>query len=677
MTKKIVKTWSVLLLVLITPGILWSQEDDYFVERAIPVKNVNHLTGFFGDRIEKNQDVYLKQFPIEDYMDFVAKQDHTDWTWVKAEQHGKWIESAILASAQSGDKELRAKVMDVFSRLLSLQEEEGYVGPTAKEIRTPDSPLRGMDPYELYFVQHALITASEQLDDPRGLDAAKALGDYFIKYIGPGKAEFWPSPDYHYPENVGRELSGQSNIAGHSVHYGWEGTLLIDPMSRLYLKTRDPKYLEWCIWAVNNLDKWSGFESYSKLDAVAEGKIGVDELQPYVHSHTFHMNFLGFLNLYRITGEKTYLDKVVAAWNDIAERQMYITGGVSVAEHYENSYIKPLEGNIVETCATMSWMQLTQYLLELTGDVKYADAMERLTWNHVFAAQSEDGAICKYHTAPNGVKPEGYFRNHDCCTASGGRILSMMPSFIYAQKENEIFINQFVGSEATFDLGSGDDFTLEQKTGFPEKDQINLIVKSSNETASTINIRIPQWSQNPTVKLNGKMQKNVFPGEYFSLNRNWKKGDKITINLPMELEWVEHENYLDVTLNYLEGGEHMYEGVPDQENAPYALMRGPVVYMVDNIWLDAKNPDYPKDVASDVKVMVSTNPDYPETKLKTKDQILGPVYEVPVVINGTETKVPMVPFSNAGQWYRDEDSKGDRYAPTYSYAIWLKKAEKL
>ncbi len=60
-----------------------------------------------------------------------------------------------------------------------------------------------MDAYELYFLQHALLTAYEQWHDERGLNAAKKLGDYFIKYIGPGKAEFWPSKE-HYPDNVGR-----------------------------------------------------------------------------------------------------------------------------------------------------------------------------------------------------------------------------------------------------------------------------------------------------------------------------------------------------------------------------------------------------------------------------------------------------------------------------------------
>ena len=159
-----------------------------------------------------------------------------------------------------------------------------------------------------------------------------------------------------------------SEIAGHTAHYGWEGTLLIDPMLRLYQATGDKKYLEWSQWVVANMDKWSGWNSFSKLDQVADGKLGVHQLQPYVHSHTFQMNFLGFLRLYQITGDASLLRKVRGAWDDVAARQLYITGGVSVGEHYEPGYRRPLTGHVVETCANMSWMELTQYLLELTGE---------------------------------------------------------------------------------------------------------------------------------------------------------------------------------------------------------------------------------------------------------------------------------------------------------------------
>jgi len=403
------------------------------VEQAVPATDISTVGGFAGERIRKNQENYLKTFPIGDYIKLVETHSFTAWDWRKGEQPGKWLESSILTATRTHDLMLEKEARTMYERILSSQRPDGYLGITGDSVRTPEKPLRGMDAYELYFMQHALLTAYEVWKDPRGLVAAKRLGDYFLKMIGPGKAEFWPSAT-HYPENKGKVLKGtmHSDIAGHSIHYSWEGTLLIDPMMRLYELTGDIRYFDWCQWVVGNIDKWSGWDAYSNLDKVATGQMTVDKIQPYVHTHTFQMNFLGLLRMYQASGDVAFLKKVVAVWDDVARRQLYITGGVSVGEHYEKEYIKPLTGEMMETCATMSWMELSQYLLDLTGDPKYADAIERIGWNQVFAEQTIDGDANHYFTPPNGYTPKGYYREPDCCMGSGHRLLSMLPGFIYA-----------------------------------------------------------------------------------------------------------------------------------------------------------------------------------------------------------------------------------------------------
>ena len=638
-----------------------------FVQQAIPISDVTSIGGFAGERIRKNRENYLKTFPIDEYLDFIIQRTHKDWTWVKAEQHGKWIESSILSSAQSKDDTLRKKVTEIFTRLIASQEAEGYLGATSPEVRKPEKPLRGMDAYELYFVQHALLTAYEQWNDPRGLAAAQKLGDYFLKYIGPGKAEFWPG-DFRYPENQNKKLTGHSAIAGHSVHYSWEGTLLIDPMLRLYQLSGDQRYLDWSKWVISNIDKWSGWDAFSKLSLVADGKMGINEVQPYVHSHTFQMNFLGFLRMYQITGDTTYLYKVKGVWDDVAKRQMYITGGVSVGEHYERGYVKPLIGNVVETCATMSWMQLTQYLLELTSDTKYADAMEKLLWNHVFAAQSFDGDGNRYHTAPNGNKPEGYYRNPDCCTASGHRIISLLPTYIYSTGKNSVYINQFVQSSADFTKSLGKAVSMKQNTQYPEKEAVQIVVNTQKNENFTINLRIPAWCKSPTVKVNGQIIANVKPGSYAQLTRSWRNKDKIDIILPMKVAWVKLDHFTKPVVTRLAGGEEMYGEVEDPK-APYALMRGPVVYVLDNIWWNRSDSDFPGNVMTDIKYIIKDNPQYKEVNLHHPN-ILGPVFEVPVKLLDNKVKtVIMLPFSNIGIWYLDANNKPEKNSKTNSYAI--------
>jgi len=618
-------------------------------QEPLDVSDVKDIGGYVGQRVNANKEGYLKAFDIDLYTRMVEEKKHRDWWWI-GEQPGKWLESAVLSSRESGDKLLEEKAKQILKRLEAAQEPSGYLGITDPALRTKEKPLRGMDPYELYFTVHGLITAYEELGDKEALQSACRLGDYFVEHIGPGKAEFWPSK-LRPPENKNKPLDGQSEIAGHSVHYGWEGTLLIDPMLRLYEVSGDAKYLAWSKWVTENIDKWSGWDAFSKLDQVASGKMGINEVQPYVHSHTFQMNFLGFLRLYQITGDNSYFRKVKGAWDDVASRQIYITGGVSVGEHYERGYHRPLTGSVVETCATMSWMQLTQYLLELTDDVKYADAIERLLWNHVFASQTIDGDCYKYHTPPNGFKPEGYFHGPDCCTASGHRIVSMLPLFFYGQGKNTIYINQFVSSKASFKLENGNTVNIEQQTKYPEEETILLKVEPQKSAEFTINIRMPGWCDNPLVKINGAENMKVKSGAYAKINRVWNKGDVVTLGFPMKLSWVEHDHF---------------EGA----NAPYALVRGPVVYSLDTVWWNNKVVPAPADVASEAGIVREETAKL--RRVSWPKDALGPAYEATVqLISGQRVKAFMLPYTNVGRWYRQGEPKPDRNSRAFSYAIWL------
>ena len=661
------------------------------VEQAVPATDIISVGGFAGDRIKKNKENYLKTFAIGDYIGLVESRHFTAWDWRKGEQPGKWLESSIITAARTHDRMLEREAKGMYERMLKSQSSDGYLGITSDSVRTPEKPLRGMDAYELYFTQHALLTAYEVWKDPKGLAAARRLGDYFLKYIGPGKAEFWPSAT-HYPENKGKILKGtmHSDIAGHSIHYSWEGTLLIDPMMRLYELTGDPRYYDWCKWVVSNIDKWSGWDAYSNLDKVATGEMTVDKIQPYVHTHTFQLNFIGLLRMYQVSGDITYLNKVAGVWKDIAARQLYITGGVSVGEHYERDYIKPLTGEMMETCATMSWMQLSQYLLDLTGDPRYADAMEKIGWNQVFAEQTIDGDANHYFTPPNGYTPKGYYREPDCCMGSGHRLLSLLPGFIYAtgggavmggshatgtEGAPAIYINQFIESATTIALPGAGKIKIAQQTDYPQDGKIDISIDPVASVPFTVNIRIPSWCKQPSLTVNGKAVSIngsfplvLQPGAYAKITRVWHPGDHISLELPMELKWVVHDHYRKTS------DRKPYKTAPDAD-PPYALVRGPVVYALDDIWYQGDTSDFGKGWMDTVKYVLEDAALLRPLPAPEKD-ILGPGYEVPIrLANGKRTLLPVYPFANIGKWYKDPAHKPDSNVAAWTYAVWLKGAE--
>ena len=152
-------------------------------EKPVPVASVRNIQGFVGQRIALNRDVYLKNFPIDEYVDFVVRRQHRDWNWTRAEQHGKWLESAYLSAIQGGDQELLKKAQSELYRIIDSQEAEGYLGATARDYRSEERPIRGMDPYELYFVFHALTTVYEETGDKRALQSAERLADYMGRKV--------------------------------------------------------------------------------------------------------------------------------------------------------------------------------------------------------------------------------------------------------------------------------------------------------------------------------------------------------------------------------------------------------------------------------------------------------------------------------------------------------------
>ena len=636
------------------------------VQNPVPASALTAPAGFVGVRYKANLEGSLKGFDINAHVRMMEERKTRDWWWI-GEQPGKWLESSVLSSTLARDAAFADQTRAILARVLKAQSADGYLGISDPAALTPEKPLRGMDPYEQYFTFHGLITAYEVFGDKAALQAAVKLGDYYLNHIGPGKAEFWPSP-VRPPGNRNRiicpqwswvppgtpqspELYVHSSIAGHTAHYGWEGTLVIDPILRLYQATGESRFLDWARWVVSRMDTWSGWDAFSRLDEVAEGKIGVHQLQPYVHSHTFQMNFLGFLRLYQATGDTSLLRKVEGAWKDIVARQIYITGGVSVGEHYEAGYNRPVEGAVVETCANMSWMELNQYLLELTGDPKYAEIMERLLINHVFAAQTVDGDCFRYHTPPNGLKPVEFFHGPDCCTASGHRLVSKLPLFFYGQSESTAIINQYVPSSATIALGGGRKVELRQETRYPEEEQILVRVHPSSPEMFTVRLRIPGWCTSPAVAVNSAGVSGVTPGAYLDIKRLWKVGDTLQLNFPMKPAWVAHDHL-----------------APEQ--ARWALTCGPLVYALDNLWWDSTEVAFPHPVERALAVKLDLQSGI--RKVTAPAGLLGPAFRAKVTTaTGAVVEPLFVPFANVGRWYKDASASPDRNAAAYSYAVWL------
>ncbi len=671
------------------------------VKENEPVKGLQKLSydeiidvgGTVGTRLKDAVDNYAMDYLYGQMMDGYLKEyenhSHSGWSWLEGEQPGKWLESMANAKWMDEDGSIEKAITDVVDRLAATQTTEnksatgynqfaGYLGNATAEIRN-SKPVKGMDPYEMYSTLNGLIRVYENYKDDnptlanKSLDCAVKLADYLVATIGDEttyvpyqdgslstmhKTEFWPLA-----------ITNGTTIAGHNVHQGWEGTLLIDPMMNLSEVVKDVSgqenksqvYSDWVDWAIDNIDKWAssyqgyGDTPYEDLDKVASGEMGIDEIQHYVHAHTFQMNFLGFLRKYQETGDSAYLDKVVGAWEDISSRQQYITGTVSVGEHYEAGHNLPNTGNVGETCATNSWTLMNNNLFELTGDAAYQQTVEEVIFNHMFATSTIDGDGYSYHRPLNGTT-DRFFTGPDCCSSSGMRMQSYVPYYIYSKSDSEVYVNQFIESEVDLTLGNGNTLHLKQTTDYPETDEIVLEVIGASED-TVLNIRVPDWVKEPSIKINGEAVEGVAADSYVAVTVS--TGDKVEITYPSELTWVQ--------------GDNSNDGL-------WAMKKGPMVYALAAAFMTQEESQaaYGSDIASATATSVITPEDGQAVKTEGEVEfddarIFGKGYRVLMTTAKGEQEVTVVPYANIGQWYRVGDARPSNYnsAVRYPYAIWL------
>ncbi len=186
-------------------------------------------------------------------------------------------------------------------------------------------------------------------------------------------------------------------------------------------------------------------------------------------------NFVGLLDLYRITGEDAFLRPVLIAWQDIVSKRLYLTGTATWGEHFQEDYFLRADDldtapGVGEGCVTTTWLQMNLHLLRLTGDSKYADELERTVYNALLASQHPSkGQIC-YFTPLNGIKRYGAVSQGvagvSCCTSSIPRGLGLIPAIAWGGRKGGVAVNLYTPGTVRVPV-SDIEATIISKTAFP------------------------------------------------------------------------------------------------------------------------------------------------------------------------------------------------------------------
>ena len=372
-----------------------------------------------------------------------------------------------------------------------------------------------------------------------------------------------------------------------------------------------------------------------------------------LHSNMQIPKVIGAARIYELTGDEHYADIANFFWKDVALDRSFVIGGNGDREHFfpTNNFEKHLSAETAETCCTYNMLKLTRHVFEWSPDATKMDFYERALYNHILPSQDPDTGMFAYFMS---LKP-GHFKTYStpdnsfwCCVGTGMENHAKYGDTIYFQGDGLLYVNLFIPSELSWPEKN---LIVRQETTFPESDTTRLNFKTEAPVQLALKIRWPAWAEKIAVRVDGKKQRiSGAPGSYFTLDREWKNGDQIEIQLPMKLR---------------------AEPLPGTTNI-VALLYGPIVLAAELGTNGMPNP-YAKDQLNFVKV---PDPQVPVfvTDEKSLLKHIQPVPGQPLTFRtknlGKPDDVTFVPY------YKLSDERYSIYWSVVSPADWKENSTK-
>ncbi len=320
------------------------------------------------------------------------------------------------------------------------------------------------------------------------------------------------------------------------------------------------------------------FQENYWMQQLADRELKAVWLYPYDRPHNYLLTAVEpYLDLYRATGEKKYLEAVQGAWDLYHDHWIHVGGSIAICEGTDlyppKSYF--LHRSTGELCGSVFWAFLNQRLhLLFPEEEKYVAEIEKSIYNNVIANQVDDKGI-RYHSVLVDQKESNQkvqYAMSTCCEGQGTRMMGALPEFIYSVAEDGIYINIFEASEIKFPVHQ-EEISLAMETNFPYEPDVKITVNTMQSSSFRLRLRIPVWTgQKMAVRINGRKIAAGNPGTYLTIDRTWKKGDVISFTLPMEFKITKYE------------GEEQIEGYER-----FALEYGPLLMAYVNLKDEDKN----------------------------------------------------------------------------------------
>lgn len=541
----------------------------------VPFTSVKVTDNFWGQRLKASREVtiplaFSKCETEGRYENFVKAANPSEdnkapgFTFDDTDVY-KTIEGASYLLQTYPDKKLEKYIDSVLVIVAGAQEPDGYLyTPRTMNPKHPHdwaglerwSKVEDLS-HEFYNLGHMIegAVAHYQATGKRNfLDIAMKYADCVCKAIGDG-------PDQ------------KRLVPGHQIA---EMALV-----RLYLATGDEKYLRQAKFFLDARGTTSRRDAYSQAH-----KPVLEQDEAVGHAVRATYMYAGMADVAAVTGDTAYIHAIDRIWENIVNKKLYITGGIGArhaGEAFGDNYELPNLSAYCETCAAIGFVYVNYRLFLLHGDAKYYDVLERTLYNGLISGVSLDGGSFFY---PNPLASTGGYSRKPwfgcaCCPSNISRFIPSLPGYVYAVKDNQVYVNLYLSNQAELKVGKKK-VVLEQETGYPWNGDIRVKVAKGN-APFVMNLRIPGWVRGEvlpgdlyryadgkvlhySVSVNGEPVSGELQKGYLQIDRKWKKGDVVEVHFDMEPRVVRANEKVEA------------------DRGRVSLERGPIVYCAE--WPD-------------------------------------------------------------------------------------------
>ena len=451
---------------------------------GISLKLVNNVINHFLLELKSTNPLLTSMYKDRN------KKPYLDLNPWSGEFVGKYITGSFYAYKLSKNEKLKSVIISVIDELISYQDKDGYLGTYSDEAKLTgansfDPNVVGVtwDSWNHYHTLFGMYLWYKETGYDRYMNAILKVADFYLNNFYNGK------------KNLSVIGSTEMNL---SIYHFF---------SILYNETKDKRYLDFALLIENDMRSAENAEDYLK--------IGLDHIDFYrckkPRWESLHP-MMGFIQMYKATGDKKYIDSIGFTIDSIIKTDCHNTGGFSTKEQAIGN---PYTFGPIETCCVVAFDALVKEYYKVNPKVKYIDLLERAHYNAMMGAFNEIGSTSTYDTPMEGYKITNQVFNNfqvragspnlNCCSVNAPRGISEIVDWMIYEDDNFVYINSFEKCDY-----ESDDIKLKIRGQFPYKNKVSIEIMNSNKQ---VKIRIPSWSKNTAISINGELN-NPKNGEY-------------------------------------------------------------------------------------------------------------------------------------------------------------------